>query len=73
MPSVFDSNQQFENVQKMYSPSQSAPTILVHQVGLKFFYELKRRSKIWVEKSRVQKNRVIVIKKTKKQPGLFSL
>ena len=48
------------------SPSQFAPTILVYQVGLIFFQGLellKKRSKIWVAKSRVQKNRVIVIQK----------
>ena len=33
---------------------------------------LRKRSKIWVAKSRVQKTRISVIQKEKKQPGLFS-
>ena len=38
--------------------SQSAPTILVYQVGLIFFQdlELEKRSRIWNTKSRLQKN-----------------
>ena len=37
------------------------------------FVTLKKKgSKIWDAKSRVQKNRVIVIQKEKRQPGLFS-
>ena len=50
-------------------PSQSAPTILVLKtwVGL---WSWKKRSEIWVAKSKVQKNRVIVIQK-EKRPGCF--
>ena len=49
-------------------PSQSAPTILVDQVDLIFFQGLKvkkKKVKIWVAE-----NRVIVIQKEKRQPGL---
>ena len=54
-----------------YLPSQSAPTILVLKtwVGL---WPWKKRSKVWVAKSRVQKNRVIVIQKEKMPGCLFS-
>ena len=58
-----------------YSPSQSAPTILVYQVDLIFFriWNLKKiRSKIWTWKKRGCKNRDIVIQKEKWQPSLFS-
>ena len=37
-----------------------------------WFVTLKKRSKIWVAKSRVQKTRISAIQKEKKQPGLFS-
>ena len=47
-----------------HSPSQSAPTILVYQVGLIFF--LKKRSKIWVAKQDA-KNRVLLFKKKRGQ------
>ena len=55
------------------TPSQSAPTILVYQFDLIFFRVWKKSGpKYGSEKSRVQKSRVIVIQKEKRQPGLFS-
>ena len=45
---------------KTQSPSQSAPTIL------------KNWAPCFFEKNRVQKTKVIVIQKEKRQPGLFS-
>jgi len=37
-----------------------------------WFVTLKKMSKIWVSKIGVQKHRIIVIQKEKRQPGLFS-
>ena len=59
------------NKKQTHSPSQSAPTILVlkTRVGL---WPWKKLGTLLFEKSRVQKTKVIVIQKEKRQPGLFS-
>ena len=54
-----------------YSPSQSAPTFLVlkTRVGL---WPWKKSGTLLFEQSRVQKTKVIVFQKEKRQPGLIS-
>jgi hypothetical protein len=57
------------------SPNQSAPTILIYQVDLKFFYGLdllKNQGPCFLQKAGCKKNRVIVIQKEKRPGCLFS-